>query len=151
MTNDRIERELVLAAPPERVWAALTVPEQMAGWFGTRVELDLRPGGDALFVWEGEEPSVSRIEVVEPFRRFAFRWHAPGGNPALPVEETASTLVEFTLEAIPEGTRLTLVESGFAELPPDVRDAARADNEGGWYEELADLVAYLSVAPVGSA
>ncbi len=146
METDRIEREIVLAAPPERVWAALTEPDQMAGWFGTRGEIDLRPGGEALFVWEGHETSRSRVEVVEPPRRFAFRWHAEGSDPSLPVEEVASTLVEFTLEAIPEGTRLTLVESGFAALPPDVRDKTRIDNDGGWAEELGDLAAYLTAA-----
>ena len=146
MDNDRIEREVVIAAPPERVWAALTEPVQIAGWFGDRVEIDLRPGGEARFMFERYPTSRSRVEVVEPMRRFAFRWHAEGSDPLLPVEDVPNTLVEFTLEAIPEGTRLTLVESGFASLPPDVRRKARSGNEEGWNAELGDLVAYLGVA-----
>ena len=146
MDQDRIEREVVIAAPPERVWAALTKPDQIAGWFGDRVEIDLRPGGEARFTFEGYETSRSRVEVVEPLRRFAFRWHADGSDPTLPVEEVPNTLVEFTLEAIPEGTRLTLVESGFASLPAEVRDKARRGNEQGLTQELGELVAYLGVA-----
>ncbi len=140
MENDRIKREIVVAASPERVWAALTEPNQMVGWLGSHVEIDLRPGGEAVFVWEGYDPSRGRIEVVEPPRCFAFRWQATGSDPSLPVEATPNTLVEFTLEPISEGTRLTLVESGFADLPPD----ARRDNEEGWDEELHHFLAYLS-------
>ena len=51
-----VERELVLDAPPDEVWDALTEPSRLAEWFANDVELDLRPGGGASFRWgNGEE------------------------------------------------------------------------------------------------
>lgn len=71
---DRIERVLILPVPRERVWAALTEPSEMARWFGTLAEFDLRPGAPARFGWEEHGTEPGRIETVEPPRRFAFRW-----------------------------------------------------------------------------
>ena len=48
--EDRIERVITLPGSPERVWKALTEPAQLARWFGNRVEVDLRVGGD-IFFW----------------------------------------------------------------------------------------------------
>ena len=51
-TPDSIERELVLPVPRARVWAALTEPEALNAWFGTRAIVDLQPGGSLTFIWE---------------------------------------------------------------------------------------------------
>jgi uncharacterized protein YndB with AHSA1/START domain len=132
---DAIERELILAAPPERVWLALTDAQQLGAWFGTRAEVDLRPGGAVLFEWDKPDVHGTNrgvIDVVEPPRRFAWRWRCgPDGEPM--------TRVEFTLEPHPAGTRLRVVESGFSRLPPE----RRAANTGGWQRELSDLQTYL--------
>ena len=94
-----VERELVLEAPAEEVWEALTEPEQLEDWFATEVELEPRPGGRGVFRWgNGEERSVS-VEEVEPERLLTLRWEDDGGE------------VVFTLEPVPEGTRLVVVES----------------------------------------
>jgi uncharacterized protein YndB with AHSA1/START domain len=75
------------------------------------------------------------IEAVEPTHRFAFRWQADPG-------EMPMTLVEFTLEPHPTGTRLRVVESGFASLPPERR--TREGHVEGWQHELGDLAEYLA-------
>ena len=146
-TPDAIRRELILPVAPERVWAALTQPAALSQWFGTQASVDLRPGGAIDFVWEDADGGVFRnggtIEVVEPPRRFAFRW-----QPFVALEQAAraaviTTLVDFTLEAHPEGTRLRVVESGFSALPPDLRGISTERNGAGWTRELADLLAYL--------
>ena len=136
---DSIEREVVLPAPPARVWAALTRPDQLGAWFGTQAAVDLRPGGEVVFTWDGSTgprgTSRGVIETIEPTHRFAFRWQADPGEPPM-------TLVEFTLEAHPEGTRLRVVESGFASLPPEWR--TREHHVEGWQRELAELEQYLA-------
>src|SRR4051794_33882831 len=71
-SKDRIERVVVLPANREDVWDALTQPEHLANWFGPCEELDLQPGGTALFVGDDGEPRLAVVEVVEPPRRFAF-------------------------------------------------------------------------------
>ena len=139
---DTIERELILPVPPARVWTALTRADQLSAWFGTQASVDLRPGGAVNFVWEEASRSAHTnygiIDVVDPPRRFAFRWQSgPEGRPM--------TLVDFTLEEHPGGTRLRVVESGFASLPPEQRER----NQTGWQRELSDLENYLGKAEPG--
>ncbi len=128
---DRIEREMTFEVPREDVWAAITDAEKLGQWFGTSAELDLRPGGEGTFHWEHLDVTTRiTIETVEPPSHFAYRWE-PGGA----TEGGSTTLVEFTLEEIPNGTRLTLVESGFSGFPPE----SRQGNELGWDSELDEL------------
>jgi uncharacterized protein YndB with AHSA1/START domain len=140
---DRIEREIVVSAPQERVWAALTDPEELARWFGDSAEVDLRPGGAARFGWEGYGDSFHAVvETVDPPNRFAYRWAVESDTP---LEEAPSTLVEFTLEPGGNGTIVRLVESGFAALPDDQYEETIGGNKKGWTSELGDLVDYVSV------
>jgi uncharacterized protein YndB with AHSA1/START domain len=138
---DTIEREVILPVPPERVWTALTRADQLGAWFGTQATIDLRPGGEVVFTWDGSTGPRGQnrgvIETVEPTRRFAFRWEASAGH-------TPTTRVEFTLEAHAEGTRLLVVESGFASLPPEWR--TRDSHVEGWQRELQELAEYLAAA-----
>ena len=136
---DSIEREVILPVPPARVWAALTQADQLGAWFGTQASIDLRPGGEVVFTWDGSTGprggSRGVIETLEPPRRFAFRWQAAEG-------EAAMTRVEFRLEPHAEGTRLFVVESGFASLPPELR--TRESHVEGWQRELEELAQYLA-------
>lgn len=99
-----VTREVVLPAPPAEVWEALTDPARLAEWFANEVELEAEPGGAGVFRWEGGEVRRASVEEVEPERRFAFRW----SDEDAPGEETH---VAFTLEEVPEGTRITVTES----------------------------------------
>ena len=140
MTRDTIEREMTIPVQIERVWEALTVPEHVSRWFGTEGEIDLQPGGAILFGWPGFGTFHGEVVEVEPPRRFAYRWCLDRDTP---VDQGPTTTVRFTLEPVPEGTRLKLVESGFASLPEGVRDRHLADNTKGWQEELDELVKHL--------
>jgi uncharacterized protein YndB with AHSA1/START domain len=146
MTGDTIERELLLPAPPERVWDALTDPTQVSQWLGTEAEIELRPGGAAAFGWPEEGRFLARVEDVDRPRRFSFRWAHECDTP---VDQGPNTLVAFTLEPFGAGTRLRLKESGFASLPEKIQAQALRDNSAGWQEELADLARYLESASVG--
>ena len=54
--------------------------------------------------------------------------------------------MEFTLEPVGAGTRLTVVETGFAQLTDDAHGKAFGGNTNGWQSELDELVAYLDAA-----
>jgi uncharacterized protein YndB with AHSA1/START domain len=138
---DRIERTLELAHPPERVWAALTTAEGLGTWFGNRgAEVDLRVGGQAKLRWDSGDTAVLTIERVEPPRVFAYTWPLYG----LPADDPRRTYVEFTLEPAGGGTTLTMVETGFAQLPEaDAHRTAFDGNTKGWTNELGELVAFL--------
>ena len=114
---DRIQRDVVIAAPPEVVWEVVTEPEHVSRWF-SEAAFEATPGAvGTISTYE------IQIEAVEPPRRFSFTWD--------------QLLVEFTLTAEDGGTRLTVVESGF-----EGRDAKRVDHEGGWAKFLGQLREY---------
>ena len=112
---DRIERTVEIAHPPARVWAALTTAEGLGAWFGNEATIDLRPGGSARMSWTNGFTVDMRVERVEEPTVFGFTWQIYG----LPEDDPRRTYVEFTLEPVGSGTRLTVVESGFAQLPAD--------------------------------
>jgi len=137
---DRIERTLQLTHPPERVWAALTTAEGLGTWFGNQAEVDLRVGGRVKLSWDSGDTATLTVERVEPPRVFAYTWPVYG----LPEGDPRRTYVEFTLEPTATGTTLTMVESGFAQLPDDGdHKAAYSGNDRGWTNELGELVSYL--------
>jgi uncharacterized protein YndB with AHSA1/START domain len=112
---DTVEREVIVPAPPDEVWPALTDPEQLSAWFGADAELEVRPGGRGAFRWPDGSERRAVVEAVEPAHRLAFRWlpfqrTAAGAMVAVP-----STRVEITLESVPGGTRVRVRErSAFA-------------------------------------
>ena len=139
---DRIERTVEIAHPPAKVWAALTTAPGLSAWFGNEVRIDLRPGGSAQMKWDSGYTADMRVERVEEPTVFGFTWHIFG----LPDDDPRRTYVEFTLAADGPGTRLTVVESGFAQLPEDAHGKAYDGNVQGWARELAELVDYLDAA-----
>jgi uncharacterized protein YndB with AHSA1/START domain len=139
---DRIERVVEIAKPPQAVWAALTTAEGLAAWFGQKATVDLRPGGSVSMSWDSGDTADMRIERIEEPTVFGFTWHLYG----LPEDDPRRTYVEFTLEAAGSGTRLSVVETGFAQLSPDEHDKAYGGNTQGWAAELGELVAYLDAA-----
>jgi len=139
---DRIERTVELAHPPAKVWAALTTSEGLGTWFGHQATIDLRPGGTARMSWDSGDTADLRIERVEEPTTFGFTWGIDG----LPQEDPRRTYVEFTLEPVATGTRLTVVESGFAQLPDEAYRKAFTSSTDGWARELGELVDYLDSA-----
>ena len=139
---DRIERVVEITHPPAKVWAALTTAKGLGTWFGNQASIDLRPGGPGKLTWDNGQTADLRVERVEEPEVFGFTWHIHG----LPEDNPRRTYVEFTLEPVAAGTRLTVVESGFAQLPDDAYRTAYDGNTEGWASELGDLVAYLDAA-----
>jgi uncharacterized protein YndB with AHSA1/START domain len=136
---DRIEREAVIDAPIERVWALLTEAEHFGRWStDAGAEIDLRPGGALTLSWEEHGTTLARVERVEPPHYFSYRW---GSETDIEPTEGHSTLVEFSLAEEGTGTRVRVVESGFAAL--DASDADRRsrfdDNTKGWAIQLDRL------------
>ena len=57
--------------------------------------------------------------------------------------EKKGLYVEYRLADAGNGTRLTVVESGFAALPDDIRENALRDNTQGWDEQIENIRTYL--------
>ena len=137
---DRIERTMSVAHPPERVWAAITTAEGLGTWFGQKATVDLRVGGLARVTWDAGGSHELRIERLEPPHVLGWTWGIYG----LADDDPRRTYVEFTLEPEDGGTRLTVVETGFAQLPGDEHRVAYGGNAEGWQRELDELVDYLN-------
>lgn len=122
-----IEREVTVPAPPGEVWPAVAHSDEVSAWFGADVELDVRPGGRGVFRWpDGTERHVV-VEEVEPPRRLSFRWLPFQRTAAGEIVTLPSTRVEITLDEIPDGTRVRVVEQPvFSVGTLRARSAARA-------------------------
>jgi len=142
MDQDRIERETVIDAPVEGVWEILTEAEHLGRWFGDAgAEIDLRPGGRFVLQWTEHPTAQGRVEQVDPQRFFSYRWISDLFPGATEPDEGNSTLVEFTLSAEGERTRLRVVESGFSLLDSseEERKERFEGNREGWRIKLGDL------------
>ena|SRR2546428_300184 len=141
---DRIERTVELTQPPQRVWQALTTAEGLGTWFGNAAEVDLRIGGLVKLTWTNGDAATLTIERLEPPRVFGYSWSIYG----LPEADPRRNYVEFTLQPNDSGTTLSMVETGFAQLPDsEEHKAAYSANTQGWTHELGELVAYLDSQP----
>ena len=147
MVSDRIEREIVIDAPPEIVWDVLTRPDHIKAWFADAVEIEVVPGGRGRFTWVQDAGPAStvvlRVERADPPRYLSYRWNFPEGEEP---REGNAPLVEFSLSAEASGTRLRLVESGIGSLERSEDDKSRYhdDHTHGWDALLAKLVDYAS-------
>jgi uncharacterized protein YndB with AHSA1/START domain len=147
MSTDRIEKRVVLRAPLDRVWRAISDAEEFGRWFGVRFDGPFVEGasiGAAITpttvddeIAKRQEPhtgvtSTWHIVAIEPKRRFSYRWHPFAIDPNADYEREPTTLVEFTLAETRDGVLLTITESGFDAIPDARRSASFEANAEGW-------------------
>ncbi|MFF1635626.1 SRPBCC family protein [Leifsonia sp. NPDC058248] len=136
-----VRRTITIAAPLEKVWAAITEVEHIARWFPQAAVLDgVAVGAGGVFTFEGYGDVPVQIEELDPPRMIAYRWGSDSSRD-LRVDLDRSTVFRFTLEPVATGTQLTVVESGFDALTDPA--TSMENNRGGWDSELDELVAYL--------
>jgi uncharacterized protein YndB with AHSA1/START domain len=149
-TTDRIEKEVILEAPRSRVWRALTDVSQFSAWFGVALSAPFAPGAEISgeLTRHPAHPTLTFwIEKMEPDRFFSFRWHPYALEAGVDYAAEPTTLVTFTLEDAPagtEGTRLTIVESGFDAIPESRRAMAFSMNSKGWDVEAQNIRKFLA-------
>ncbi|AKU15247.1 SRPBCC domain-containing protein [Luteipulveratus mongoliensis] len=149
---DAIEREVQIAAPIDRVWALVSEP----GWWineGTirPHKIEERDGGFAVTDEEHGEFLVRLVDSQEP-HAISFGWLVNGDaeNNSQNTDESnlVSTVTAFTLEEVDGGTRVRVVESGFAtsDRAAEVRQRAYDENTEGWEIELKAAKSHLEGA-----
>jgi uncharacterized protein YndB with AHSA1/START domain len=118
----RFERRL--SQPPERVWRAITEPEELAAWFPDTIEGEFGPGAEVRFpkFVEMGLPAVGKVTEFDPPRLLAFTW--------------GTSTLRFELEAEGDGCLLVFMDS----LPR----AESAKNAAGWEVCLDRLEARLA-------
>ena len=147
-STDRIEKIVHLDAPRSRVWRALTDVAQFNAWFGVQLAGPFVPGAAVsgrLTIRNYDHLTLTIwIETMEPERFFSFRWHPYAIEPNVDYSTEPTTLVAFTLEDAPGGTRLTIVESGFDAIPESRRAKAFSMNTKGWDGQTENLRKFLA-------
>ena len=134
----RIDRNIEIQAPPERVWRALTDVRELSSWFQVRIEGILEPGMEVWMtsVHPGHDGQRFRVRVAEmdPPRRLVWQWHPGEVDPAVDYSREPTTTVTFTLEPTAGGTRLSVSETGFDAISLERRAKVYRDNTQGWTE-----------------
>ncbi len=142
-----IEKSIELEAPISKVWAAITDYKQFGRWFRAEVESPFTLGEKSrcLCRYPGLEHLSwdQTIVAMEPMTYFAFRWPHCDMETGEPYSAESITLVEFKIEEIPSGTRVTIIESGFEVLPDDRQMESFRNNIEGWNIQATNLVEYL--------
>ena len=147
-TSDRIEKQVILKAPPARVWQALSNAEEFGQWFGVNYAgQSFVEGRDAAGRMTNPDFSdftmTVTIERMVPERLMSFRWRPYPLDQTRDYSAEPKTLVEFTIEPHGEGTLLRVSETGFDGIPADRRDEAFRMNEGGWEAQMEQIRKHL--------
>ena len=149
-STDRIEKKVLLRAPRSRVWRAITNGEEFGQWFGVKLSGTFTPGAhmEGNITYKGYEHLKWQVTVerVEPERLVSWRWHPYAVEPTVDYSSEPTTLVVFELEEVSQGTMLTVVESGFDQVPLARRAKAFQMNEGGWTAQMKNIEEYVRSA-----
>jgi len=148
MSTDSIEKQIILRAPRSRVWRALADANEFAAWFGVAMEGAFAPGArlTGRITAPGYEHLTMEltVEQVNPERLLSYRWHPYAIDPNVDYTGEPTTLVEFHLAENDGGTQLTIIESGFDQIPPERRATAFRMNDEGWDEQLTNIARYVA-------
>jgi uncharacterized protein YndB with AHSA1/START domain len=149
-STDRIERSIVINAPRDRVWRALSNAEEFGTWFGANLKGQSFAAGQRArgqITFKGYEHVWFDIVVerIQPQDLLSYRWHPYAMDPAVDYDKEQPTLVTFLLKDAPgNGTLLTVVETGFDNVPPHRRLEAFRMNSRGWEQQLACIVRHVT-------
>jgi uncharacterized protein YndB with AHSA1/START domain len=97
-----VTRSVDLDAAPAQVWDALTEAALLAEWLADEVEIEPEPGGEIVCRYADGTERRGEVELVEEAERLAWSWHREGAGPSR---------VELVLDAVADGTRLTVIET----------------------------------------
>ena len=145
---DKIEQNISLSAPIDRVWRAVSDHREFGTWFKVMLDQPFVAGQRSTGHMTNKGYEHVRwnasVDAVEPPHRLAFRWHPYAIEPGRDYSNEPTTLVEFMLEPDGDGTRLRVVESGFDALPDSRRDEAFRMNSNGWVKQVENIRDYLA-------
>jgi uncharacterized protein YndB with AHSA1/START domain len=149
--TERIERKILLKAPPSRVWRALSNAEEFGSWFGVKLKGKSFAVGQRVqgqITYPGYEHVVFDvwIERMEPEKLLSWRWHPAAVERGVDYSAEPTTTVVFELQAVDGGTLVSLVESGFDNIPPHRRLDAFRMNSGGWDAQMKNIEKHVAAS-----
>jgi len=147
--TDRIEKQILLRAPRSRVWRAIADRGEFGTWFRVALPEGTFAAGEKVkgnILHPGYEHMTMEVDVVEvtPETRLSYRWHPYAIDPAVDYSSEPQTLVTFVLEDAPDGTLLTITETGFDAIPLHRRDEAFRMNDRGWAGQVKNIERHVT-------
>lgn len=145
LEHSTVHAKVEIAAPPARVFRAITQPRQLAAWWGDPAlyrtddwQLELRAGAPWSCKAIAADGSISSVrgvvEQVEAPHRLVMTW-----SPSW--DDFADSTIVYRLSATPSGTLVEVTHSGFA-------SAAACQSHGdGWVRVLGWLTDKLADVP----
>jgi uncharacterized protein YndB with AHSA1/START domain len=148
--EERIEKQIEIAAPVSRVWLAITDSRKFGEWFKVKMEDPFVAGKPACGQithpgYEHVRMSIV-VQAIVPEKLFSYTWHPYAVDPKVDYSKEEPTLVEFRLQPTATGTLLTVSESGFEKIPSERRAEAFRRNDGGWAQQIKNIQGYVSKA-----
>jgi uncharacterized protein YndB with AHSA1/START domain len=148
-STDRIERRVLIKAPRGRVWRALSDAGEFGDWFGVNFKGKSFAAGAHIqgkITYPGYEHLTMDVlvERIVPEQLLSWRWHPAAIDPKVDYSQEPTTLVEFELEEVAEGTMLTVVESGLDRIPPARRADVFRMNSSGWDQQMENIKKHVA-------
>ena len=147
-SQDRIVQVVELAAPPSRVWRAISDHEEFGTWFQVRLDNPFREGevtrGHVTYPGHEHVEWESLTERLTPEELFVFSWPPSAVDAETDYAANAKMIVEFRLEPNAGGTRVTITESGFLQIPEPKRGEVLRANREGWEIQAKQIAEYLA-------
>lgn len=144
----RIVKTIELKAPVSRVWRALADHTEFGQWFRVKLDGPFKPGAVSTgkMTYPGYEhyPWLAVVERIEHEQLLSFRWHDFDEKSGVDISKQPTTLVEFQLEPIPDGTRLTITESGIEAIPNPRRLEVLRGNTQGWDIQANNIATHVT-------
>jgi uncharacterized protein YndB with AHSA1/START domain len=162
MNTDRIEKKILLHAKLERVWKAVSDSQQFGTWFGMAFDGPFVEGARVTgrIAPTTVNPEIAKLQETHAglafefwvdrivlMRKISFRWHPFAIEAGVDYSQEPTTLIEFELQETPDGTLLTICESGFDQIPLARRAKAFEANDRGWTMQTKLIEKYLAMHP----
>jgi uncharacterized protein YndB with AHSA1/START domain len=148
-STDRIERKVLIKAPRGRVWRALSDAAELGDWFGVDFKGKSFVAGEHIqgkITYPGYEHLTMDVlvERIVPEQLLSWRWHPAAIDPKVDYSYEPTTLVEFELKEVADGTMLTLVESGLDKIPLARRADVFRMNSSGWDQQMENIKKHVA-------
>jgi uncharacterized protein YndB with AHSA1/START domain len=150
-STDRIERNILVKAPRSRVWRALSDSKEFGAWFGVDFKGKPFVAGKPIqgqVTYPGFEHITMEILIdrIVPERLLSWHWHPAAIEPSTDYSKEPMTLVVFELKDADGGIALSVVESGFDNIPEARRATAFRMNGSGWEEQMRNIEKHVAAA-----
>ncbi len=136
--REEIRKTIIVDAPPEVVFRALTDEKELVQWMPREAKMDAKVGGEYEFKYRWGDRGLDailrgRILELDPNKRLSYTWDTETPNHE---KRITGAVVTWLLDALPEGkTRVTLIHSGIGKQ-------FSKDAEAGWNYFLGRLAGY---------